>query len=60
MISCSNPTPSFDDFSGNINFNNERTVSIHLQNFLLRGQILRNSDFAIGVVLFVGKETKVL
>lgn len=31
-----------------------------MHNFLLRGQILKNTDYCIGVVLFVGAETKVL
>lgn len=60
MVTCQKPTQSFDQFSGQINFNNERTMQIELQNFLLRGQTLRNTDFCIGIVLFVGKETKLL
>ncbi|KAJ3120136.1 hypothetical protein HK098_004823 [Nowakowskiella sp. JEL0407] len=42
------------------NFPGSRTFPINVQNVLLRGSVLRNTEFAIGIVLNVGKATKVV
>ncbi|KNC97846.1 phospholipid-translocating P-type ATPase, flippase [Spizellomyces punctatus DAOM BR117] len=41
-------------------FDGSRSVPINIQNILLRGSILRNSAWVIGVVLSTGIDTKVL
>lgn len=35
-------------------------VSIEEENFLLRGSVLRNNKFVIGVVTFTGHDTKIM
>jgi len=40
--------------------NNKKNFPITHKNVLLRGSILKNSEFAIGIVCYVGKGTKVM
>ena len=37
---------------------NEKIVPLENDNILLRGTILRNTDWCYGVVIFAGKDTK--
>ncbi|KAJ1341611.1 hypothetical protein BSLG_003800 [Batrachochytrium salamandrivorans] len=37
-----------------------RLTPVNIQNILLRGSVLKNVDFVIGVVLFTGSDTKVV
>ncbi|ORX58448.1 phospholipid-translocating P-type ATPase [Piromyces finnis] len=38
----------------------EQSISLNINNVLLRGSILRNTDWVIGVVLYTGCDTKVI
>ncbi|KAJ3291854.1 hypothetical protein HK104_005773, partial [Borealophlyctis nickersoniae] len=38
----------------------DSVVPINIQNILLRGSFIRNTDFVIGLVLFTGRDTKVM
>ena len=35
-------------------------ISLDTENIVLRGMSLRNTDYAIGIVIFTGHETKVM
>ncbi|RKP38284.1 hypothetical protein BJ085DRAFT_16809, partial [Dimargaris cristalligena] len=38
----------------------QKVIPITMNNMLLRGCVLRNTDFAIGVILFTGPESKIM
>ena len=52
------PSPIIHKFSGVISRDGQDFVSISEKNFALRGSILRNTTFVIGIVVYVGTETK--
>eukprot|EP00760_Papus_ankaliazontas_P025326 PhM_4_TR2641/c0_g1_i1/m.76437/K14802/DRS2, ATP8A; phospholipid-transporting ATPase len=59
-IECEMPNRSIYTFTGNLILPGEKEVSISPNNVLLRGTSLRKVEYAIGVVIFTGHETKVM
>lgn len=53
------PNELIDSWDGYISFNRDYNVDLSVRNFVLRGSTLRNSEFAMGLVVFVGKDTKI-
>jgi phospholipid-translocating ATPase len=59
VIQCEPPNSSIYSFRGNLQWN-ERILSLTPGQILLRGSKLRNTEFAYGVVLYKGYETKIM
>ena len=64
MIECELPNNRLDRFNGKLVWKQEgerasRTFSLNNDNMLLRGTTMRNVDWAFGVVIFAGPDTKV-
>jgi phospholipid-translocating ATPase len=59
VIQCEQPNSSIYSFRGNLQWN-ERILSLTPGQILLRGSKLRNTEFAYGVVLYKGYETKIM
>ena len=55
---CEEPNPTIHRFRGGISVNNKDFLEVNMKNFAMRGSILRNTPFIIGIVLYVGSETK--
>lgn len=53
------PNPYLYTFKGAIHYNG-RDIAVDNNNFALRGCSLRNTDYIIGVVGFVGHQTKIM
>ena len=58
MIMYIDTNPVIHKFSGLISFKNEKFFDINFSNFCMRGSVLRNTPFVIGVVIYVGNQTK--
>ena len=48
-----------DSWDGVIKYDKINYKTLTWRNLLLRGSILRSTEFAIGIVIYVGKETKI-
>ena len=63
-IKCEPPNNNLSRFEGRLVINeglvNEKIVPLENDNILLRGTILRNTDWCYGVVIFAGKDTKLM
>ena len=63
-IKCEPPNNNLSRFEGTLVMNegtaNEKIVPLENDNILLRGTILRNTDWCYGVVIFAGKDTKLI
>ncbi|GBG82573.1 hypothetical protein CBR_g34949 [Chara braunii] len=62
-LECEKPNEQLYSFVGNLTVGEgDSMTSIHLspQQILLRGSTLRNTSFALGVVIFTGFETKIM
>ena len=63
-IKCEPPNNNLARFEGRLVINeglvNEKIVPLENDNILLRGTILRNTDWCYGVVIFAGKDTKLM
>lgn len=53
------PSPSLTSMQGEIEVRGE-VISFQARNMLFRGSVVRNVKWVIGIVLYTGKETKVL
>jgi phospholipid-translocating ATPase len=59
-LECDPPHESLDEWDGNMHFTESRVVNANIKNMLLRGCYLRNIDYAIGLVVYVGNESKIM
>lgn len=57
-IQCEHPNSAIHHFNGTI-FWSGREIAVDSWNFLLRGSTLRNTSWAVGVVVYTGRETKI-
>jgi phospholipid-translocating ATPase len=58
-VECDRPDANMYKFPAAVVHGNSKTP-IELQNTLLRGTVLRNTGWVIGVVLFTGEDTKIV
>ena len=63
-IKCNHPNDKIYQFEGTIQADDGNTqLETHvvgIDNFLLRGSSLRNTDWVLGVIVYAGQETKVM
>ena len=60
-LQCELPNASIYTFVGQLDLpGKETTINVSPANFLLRGSKLRNTDYAIGLVVYTGHETKIM
>ncbi|MFT7815387.1 phospholipid-transporting ATPase IC isoform X1 [Arapaima gigas] len=59
MIECEEPNNRLDKFVGVMKWNSDE-FSLDLNNMLLRGCKVRNTDLAHGLVIFAGADTKIM
>eukprot|EP00347_Sterkiella_histriomuscorum_P000659 403374990 len=62
MIKCENPNENLEKWEGLIMFENSglKPLQTDIKNLALRGCLLRNTQFAIGVVVYTGMNTKIM
>lgn len=53
------PATALHDFEASMSLNNEDAAPLDASNLMLRGCILRNTDYVYGVVVYTGFDTKV-
>ena len=54
------PNSDLYEASGKISIGGDADLQITVKNFLLRGSLLKNTEWAIGVVAYTGKDTKIM
>ena len=59
-VECDLPTPSLIQWNCNIRARAEDWVPLGLGQLLLRGCVVKNTDWVIGAVVYTGHETKVM
>ncbi|KAK8942341.1 Phospholipid-transporting ATPase 1 [Platanthera zijinensis] len=59
LIRCENPNRNIYGFNGNMEVDGKR-VSLGPSNIILRGCELKNTSWAVGIVVYAGRETKVM
>ncbi len=59
---CEMPNADLYRFEGTYVLENKETkqISVGIENLLLRGSVLRNTQYIFGVVVYAGHDTKVL
>lgn len=60
-ITCENPKPNLYDFHGKLEIKNSgEAISGHLtiENLLLRGSRLKDTEHVVGCVIYTGQDTK--
>lgn len=63
MLECEPPLPSLYSFNGVVRWRSageEHTEPVNINNLLLRGCTLRNTKWAIGVVVYTGMDSKIM
>ncbi|KAL2099677.1 hypothetical protein ACEWY4_004071 [Coilia grayii] len=59
MIVCEEPNNRLDKFTGTMHWRNDR-FPLDLDNMLLRGCKIRNTDYCHGLVIYAGFDTKIM
>ncbi|OMJ09008.1 putative phospholipid-transporting ATPase VD [Smittium culicis] len=62
-VQSDSPSENMFIFNSNVTILNNDKVSDHptsIKNMLLRGMVLKNTDWAMGIVVYTGKQTKVI
>ncbi len=59
VIRAQQPSPILHEFDGKMASGNEDFTPLDSSNLLLRGSILRNTDYIYGVAMYTGYDTKV-
>jgi magnesium-transporting ATPase (P-type) len=54
------PDPDLYNATGTISIGGDSKLNIETKQFMLRGAILKNTDWIIGVVGYTGKDTKIM
>ena len=61
MVVCDPPDASLDKWEGKMMSEQiSRDAPCSIKNLLLRGVTLKNSEYAYGLVLYVGNQTKIM
>lgn len=58
IIECEQPNPEFDRFNGTMTVDNSQKLSLSCFEMLLQGTFLKNTDWACGIVIYTGNESK--
>ncbi|XP_050561376.1 probable phospholipid-transporting ATPase IA isoform X4 [Spodoptera frugiperda] len=59
-IQCEQPNRHLYEFNGLLKDSNNKTIPLGLDQMLLRGSMLRNTNYIYGVVVYTGHETKLM
>ncbi|CAI2370023.1 unnamed protein product [Moneuplotes crassus] len=61
-IECEFPNENLEQWDANLNLDHgdKKPTNLKINNILLRGCLLRNTEFVLGVVVYMGKETKIM
>ena len=60
-ISCEHPNDKIYQFTGSYYYKNlDTTKPLTIDNLILRGSIIRNTEYVLGVVTYTGHSTKVM
>ena len=60
-VVCDLPNESLDMWDGNLYSETiSRVTNCNIKNTLLRGCTLKNTDFCIGIVIYIGPESKIM
>lgn len=63
-ITCEHPNDNIYTFFGHLNYlrinKEDKVIPLSIENFLLRGSSLRNTDHIYGFVVFTGYESKIM
>ena len=59
-INCEGPNEFLYSFEGNLKLPDGAVIPIDPDQILLRGSCLRNTEWAIGICIYSGHETKIM
>lgn len=61
-IMCEAPNENLDRWEAQLNYDSEaiKNLPVDIKNMILRGCTVRNTDFAICIVVYVGNNTKIM
>lgn len=60
VIECEHPNENLLSFEGRVTIDGGAPTPLSMLNLVPRGSILRNTDFAYGVVVYAGQNTKIM
>ena len=57
-IKCYSSSQAVENWTGVITFNDKQSSIVSNKNLVNRGMTLRNQNYAIGIAVYIGRETK--
>jgi phospholipid-translocating ATPase/phospholipid-transporting ATPase len=58
-VICDNPNEKLEQWEGILKLNDDKPVICSIKNLLVRGSIIRNTEWCIGVGIYTGPDTKI-
>ena len=59
-IITSSSDENLNEWEGQLNFNNLKDIYCTMDNMMLKGTILKNTEYIIGIVIYAGHQTKIM
>jgi phospholipid-transporting ATPase len=59
VVQCEHPNSDIHNFHGTI-FWNHKEIAVDATNFILRGSSIRSTSWVVGVVVYTGRESKIM
>ena len=59
-LECENPNENLEQWDANLILSDGNPTNLKISNLLLRGCFLRNVEYCYGIVVYTGKETKIM
>lgn len=59
VIRSTVPNPDLEHWNGKITFNERQSEKLDSNNLMLRGSILRKTSYCMGLIIYVGTDTKI-
>lgn len=58
-MSCTDPNSKLDEWDGLVMLNNLKLSKVNIKNFIPRGCVIHDTPYVVGIVIYVGRDTKI-
>lgn len=60
QLKIDQPNPNLYGATGSLSIGGDSPIKLDVKNLLLRGSVLKNTEWVIGVCAYTGKDTKIM